>query len=420
MYEMTYDIARMRAELNRHIAPFLDEGPIGELISESFGLMRESDMRLSGRLPSSCLIPRNDGNGRIVVNCGRATANSHAIQNKVLRSIASGTPPRVLDYMDVDTPRIARECQGPDGRLWHKLPWNIERMSPQPVSPGSASARHFACNSCDNKIFQDIEDKAIDWPTWPETLVIDDLESNASELFLSRQMFLLAYRCLLQHISQIQGLIAAEDYAATNNRRISSIYHRALRTRQSLSQDILQELHLLKSRYDDRLTDVATMPMVHHIVAVEPGFTLASTGFDGTDYRPIATTVYPEPVKSDPHSKEWHHWLVISAELAHVGQLEPSIRRKVEAAQKTVNDARSSIEWTVEHVIDTGCMSTFGNPESYDLFSRNHPRGARRIESHVPNIFVAECYERSLGYPYPGLPVPWATRTLGYPYIDLL
>ena len=396
---MTYDFARMRSVLNRHLAPLFDDGPNGDIIKESFELMRASDMRLSGRSPSSCLIPRNDGNERIVVNCGRATANSHAIQNKILRHIASGKPHRVLDFMNIDTTRIARECQGPDERLWHKLPWNIERMPPQLVSTGSASARHFACNSCDNRIFQDIEDKPIDWPTWPETLVIDDLESNASELFLSRQMFLLAYRCLLQHISQFQGLIAADDYAVKNNWRISSMYHRALRTRRSCNQARLQELHLLKSRYDARLTGVAMMPMIHHIVAVEPGFTLTSTGFDGAGYKPIATTVYPDPVKSGPHSKEWHHWLVISAEMAHVGQLQPSIGRKVEAAERTVNDVRSSIEWTVEHVIDTGCMSTFGRPESYEQFSNIHPYAARRIESHAPNVYVTECYERYMGYP---------------------
>ena len=301
--------------------------------------------------------------------------------------------------MDIDTTRIARECQGPDGRLWHKLPWNIERLPPQPVSPGSASARHFACNSCDNRIFQDIEDKPINWPTWPEPLVIDDLESNASESFLSRQMFLLAYRCLLQHISQIQGLIAADDYAVNNNRRISAVYHRALRTRRSINQAILQELHILKSRYDGRLTSVAMMPMIHHIVAVKPGFTLASTGFEGADYKPIATTVYPEPVNSGSHSKEWRHWLVISTEPAHAEQLQPSIRRKVEAAHRTINDVPSSIEWTVEHATGTGFMSTFGRPESYERFSNIHPGAARRIETHALNVYVTECYERALGYP---------------------
>lgn len=391
---MSDEIVRMRAELNWYVSPLLGIGPSGNRISESFGLMKAFDMRLNGQLPSRCQIPRRDGNGGAVVDCGRSTANCHAIQDKVLRRIASGKPPKVLDFMDVHTPRIARDCQGPRGTLWHKLLWNIERMPPQPVSPGSASARHFACNSCDKRTFQDIEDNPIGWPEWPETLIVDDLKPDESQLTLSRQMFLLAYRCLLQSISQVQGLIAANDYTRTNDHRTSIGYQEIMKTRQPTNQAILEKMRGLKSRYDGRLAGIATLPMTHHIVGVNPGFPLASAAFTGAHNLPLATTIYPELKMRGTQSTEWQHWLVVSAESAHADELKSSITAKVEAAYGTFRDVQSSMEWTVDHVTDTGSLSTYGRPKSYKLFCQNHPDAARRIERHTPDMIVAEYHER--------------------------
>lgn len=393
---MPDEIARMRAELNQYVSPFFVIGPSGDRINESFGHMKASDIRLNGRLPSRCQIPRRDGNRNAVVDCGHSTANCHAIQDKVLKRIANGKPPRVLDFNDIHTPRLARECQGPKGKLWHKLPWNIERMPPQLVSPGLASARHFACNSCDKRTFQDIEDKPIGWPDWPETLIVDELQPDESQLTLSRQMFLLAYRCLLQSISQVQGLIAANDYTKTSDRRISAEYQEIINTRQSTNQALLEKLRGLKSRYDRRLAGTATLPMTHHIVGVNPGFPLASTAFTGAHRWPMATTVYPELKKRGAQSNEWQHWLVVSAESAHGDELKSSVRAKVEAAYGTFKDVQSSMEWTVNHVTDTGSLSTYGRPKSYKVFCQNYPDAAQRIERHTPDMIVAEYHERHL------------------------
>ena len=394
---MPYDIAKMRAELNHHVAPLFGNRITGERINESFEFMRASDGRLGERLPSICLIPRPDANGDVVVDCTRTTVNSHAIQDKVLRRIASGNPSKVIDFMDIHTPRIARECQGPNGELWYKMPWNIERMPPQPVSPGSASTRHFACNPCDKRTFQEIEDAAIRWPTWPGMLVIDDLHSNKWQRLLSQQMFLLIYRCLLQYISQIRGLVAASEYAVTNDCRITGLYREILKARQLYSQGALEELQLLKSRYDWRLTGIADLPMIHYIVALEPAFPIASTAFTPMGYQHMATTVYPEPIERYSHPTEWQHWLVISAESSHRGELERPIGAIVEAAHRTIQNIQNSMEWTVHHVVSTGQMSTYGRPESYELFCQKHPDAARRIESDTPNMIVVEYYERYMG-----------------------
>ena len=393
---MSDEIARMRAELNRYVSPFFSIGPSGDRINESFGIMKASDMRLNGGLLSHCQIPRRNGNEGTVVDCGRSTVNCHAILDKVLKSIASGKPPKVLDFMDIHTPRIARDSQGLKGKLWHKLPWNIERMSPQLVLPGLASARHFACNSCDKRTFQDIEDKPIGWPDWPETLIVDDLQADESQLTLSRQMFLLAYRCLLQLISQVQGLIVANDYAGSNDHRISTGYREIIKTRQSTNQAMLEKLRGLKSRYDGRLAGIATLPMTHHIVAVKPGFPLASTAFTGAHHWPMAITVYPEPKKRGAQSTEWQHWLVVSAESAHREELESSIRAKTDDAHRTLKGMRSSTDWTVDHVTDTGSLNTYGRPKSYKLFCQDYPDAARRIERHTPDMIVAEYHERYL------------------------
>ncbi len=119
---MLYDIAKMRAELQRHIAPLFAPGATGTSIAESFESMQASDNRLAEQTLASCLIPRDDGNGRAVVDCVLNTANSHAIQEKVLQRIATNDKGRqeVLDFMNIHTAPIAIECQGPDGEMWYK------------------------------------------------------------------------------------------------------------------------------------------------------------------------------------------------------------------------------------------------------------------------------------------------------------
>ena len=121
---MAYDIANMRTALQQQISPRYLDGATGQFISESFNHMRVSNDRLAERSNSKCLIPLTDGNGGTSMACKRDTANSHAIQEKVLQRIATdnGGGQEVLDFMDINTDRIAKECQGPNGELWHKKP----------------------------------------------------------------------------------------------------------------------------------------------------------------------------------------------------------------------------------------------------------------------------------------------------------
>ena len=119
---MAYDIANMRTALQQQISPRYSDGATRQFIGESFKRMRVSNDRLAERSTSRCLIPQSNGNGGVLVACKRATANSHAIQEKVLQRIATdnGGGQEVLDFMDINTARIANECQGPNGELWEK------------------------------------------------------------------------------------------------------------------------------------------------------------------------------------------------------------------------------------------------------------------------------------------------------------
>ena len=396
---MAYDIARMRAELQQHISHLYPAGVTGEPIGVAFETMRASDDRLSERTPSDCLIPRNDGNGRVVVDCKRDTASSHAIQEKVLLRIAtnSGSGPQVLDFMTKNTPRIAVESKGPGGELWHKRPWDIERLPPLPVGIGQASASHFACNICDSETFKPIEaDAVIAWAPWPTNTVVDDFKRDQTHNNFSEQLFLLAYRCLLQQVSHIRGLATATDHAIGDS-IISDGYRSILEARQRLYRQILDTLINLKTKYDRRLTGIASLPMVHRVVPVEPVFPIASTSFAPIRHHHVATTVYPEPWKHPNGTINWRHWMAISVESGHEWSLKPDIDAKFEAAQQTMQCSQNSVEWTIDRIFNDGKLSTYGRPESYALFREQYPEATDRIERRLADDIVVEYYERHIG-----------------------
>ena len=395
---MPYDIAAMRTALQQQISPLYSDGTTGTHIRESFKRMRVSNDKLAERSASRCLIPRSDGNGNVLVACKRTTANSHAIQEKVLREIAQNNSGKleVLDFMDINAARIANECRGPNGEMWRHKPWDVIRLPPKPVPITTASARHFACNPCDNTTFRRIEDVAIPWPSWPATTTADDLKPDPTESNFSHQLFLLAYRCLLQHISHFRGLIAADDYAI-NDQRIDDTYRHVLKTRHLLNREILGKLNNIKDKYDRRLTGKAKLPMVHHVVPVEPAFPIASTALTPAANSHIATTIYPARLELSNDTTKLRHWMVISAESGHSWSLQPTIKALAEAAQRTICSSQESIDWTVKRITGQGSLSTYANPDSYPVFCDQHPTAAGQIEQDIPNTIVVEYYERHIG-----------------------
>ena len=397
---MTYDIATMRTELQQLISHRYSDGPTGQLIGESFDRMRVSNNKLAERSASRCLIPQHDANRGVLVECKHPAANSHAIQEKVLQRIATnnGGGHEVLDFMPIDTARIADECKGPNGEMWYRKPWEIERLPPKPLPITRASARHFACNLCDNATFRPIEDVAIPWPTWPATAIVDDLKPDQTQSTFSVQLFLLTYRCLLQHISHFRGLIAADDYA-TNDQRIDDTYQTVLNARQLINQQNLDNLTKLKTKYDRRLTGKANLEMVHRIVPVEPAFPIASIAFTPAANGQIATTVYPEQIELPDGTTPLRHWMVISVESGKRWAVEPTIEALATEAQQTIQNNQSSIDWTVKRLTTEGSLSTYANPDAYTLFCAEHPTKAEQIERHLPDDIVVEYYERHIGKP---------------------
>ena len=257
---------------------------------------------------------------------------------------------------------------------------------------------HFACNTCDNTTFQPIEDETIAWPSWPMDVILDDLNLGQAQSKFSEQLFLLAYRCLLQHMSQLRGLIRANDHASADH-RVSDGYQSILETRQPLNHQILDRLTNLKTKYDRRLVGIASLPMMHRVLPVEPAFPIASTSFTPIKERHIAVTVYPEPWERSDHTIEWRHWMVISVEAAHEWLLRSDINAVTEAARQTTQSTQISIEWTTSHLANKGSLSIYARPKSYLLFSKQYPDAAGRIERRVPDTIVIEYYERCIGKP---------------------
>ena len=395
---MPYDIDKMRTALQEYVAPLFADGTTGEFVEQSFRSMQASNNRLAEQLPASCLIARNDGHGHAVVDCSRKTDNSHVIQEKVLRRISTSNPGRteVLDFMHIDTIPLAKQCQGPDGEMWHKQPWDIERLPPQLVRTRSASARHFACNPCDKATFRLIEDVRIDWPSWPNSATIDDMHPNQDYGDLPEQLFLLAYRCLLQRMSQVRGSITADLHTA-NRLPITDHYQSVLKARIPRSRAAFAKLTNLKSKYDRRLVGVANLPMVHEVVPIEPAFQIASAAFTPAGHEHIATTVYPEQIERSDGTAGIKHWLVISVESGHRWALATKINALAVAAQQSTRNRGSSIDWTVNYVIADGSLNTYANPDSYEVFRAQHPTASDRIDRHIPDDIVVECYERYIG-----------------------
>ena len=332
------------------------------------------------------------------MDCKRATANSHAIQDKVLRLIAAnnnGTH-EVIDFMDINTARIATECQGPNGELWHRMPWDIESLPPRRTPTTTASARHFACNQCDNATFRPIEDEPIPWPSTHTAVTVDNTKSSQSHSYLSDPLFLLAYRCLLQHISHFRGLISADDYAAIDQ-QTSDSYRTVLTTRKAVNQRILDKLTNLKTKYDRRLTGIALLPMTHRVVPVKPAFPFSSTAFTPAGNGHIASTVYPVQIKAGDGTMDTRHWMVISVESASAWAVKSTTQALETAALNTLQAEQSSIDWTVERILTAGALSTYANPDAYTLFCQQHPDSSAWIERRVTDTIVVEYYQRLIG-----------------------
>ena len=188
----------------------------GEAVASAYLTMRGVDNRIRERTPSQCLIPRDDGNGRAVVDCARDTQRSHTVQEAVLRMIASGKTPSVITFVPIDSQILANASKGEDGSLWSTLPWDLPSL-PLKLEPiQTASTRHFSCNRCDSDTFRQIEHTPIEWPKWPQVLVINELETDGHDPLFSHQMFLLAYRCLIKEICFARGSMTSTLHRLEN------------------------------------------------------------------------------------------------------------------------------------------------------------------------------------------------------------
>ena len=355
----------------------------GEDIGETYRTMREVDNRIRERTPSHCLIPRNDGNGLAAVDCTRDTQLSHTIQEAVLRRIASGETPSVITFVPIDSPMLANAGKDEDGGLWGTFPWDLHSLPLKREPIRSASTRHFSCNQCDSTTFRQIERTPIAWPKWREVLFINELETDGHDPLFAHQMFLLAYRCLIKEISLARGSMAStlhrlenEDMDPQERGRTKQLYRQ---------QHTLLDMHLdQKTRFDGRLTGVASLPMIHHIVPVNPAFPMASVGAVGVDaetYLKFASiTVYPVSHATDQSATEFQHWLVVSTEARHARSMQSWLAIATHHALDSFTSPQLSTGWTVFHIHNSGFESVFGQPDGYMDFRERQPDAAQAIE----------------------------------------
>lgn len=354
----------------------------GEAIAGAYQTMRDVDNRIRERTPSQCLIPRNDGNGRAVVDCTQHTQLSHTIQEPVLSRIASGKTPSVITFAPIDSQMLANAGKDEDGSLWGTLPWDLPSLPLKCEPVGTASTRHFSCNQCDSATFRQIEHTPIAWPDWPAVRVINELEPQGEDPLFCHQMFLLAYRCLIKEICFARGAIATTLHRLENEEMEAG--DRARAEGFCRDQRALLDQHLRhKTKYDRRLTGIAPLPMLHHIVPVNPAFAMASVsapGLDATKYLKFASvTVYPER-GATAQSVGLRHWMVVSTEAQYAWSTKSWLDTATWHALDSFNSPELSTGWTLFHIHNAGFESVFGQPDGYMDFRERHPEAAQAIE----------------------------------------
>ena len=362
----------------------------GEAIGETYRTMRDVDNRIRERRPSQCLLPRNNGNGRAVVDCARDTQLSHTIQEAVLRRIANGTPLSVITFVPIDSPMLANAGKDEDGSLWGTFPWDLSTLPLKPEPISAASTRHFSCNPCDSATFRKIEHTPITWPDWPEVRVINELELHGQDSLFCHQMFLFAYRCLIKEICFARGSTASSLHRLENEEMDS---REQTRTEElyNYQKALLERRLRQKAKFDRRLTQVAQLPMVHHIVPVNPAFPMASVdspGLDAPENLKFAyVTVYPERCATTRSEAEFRHRLVVSTEAAHAWSMQSWLDAATQLALDTFDSPELSTSWTVSHIDVSGFESVFGQPDGYMKFREREPEAAQAIEQMMIDRF---------------------------------
>ena len=395
---MTYDIEKMRDELTRQVSPRLTDSPTGERIAESFRTIERYRALVTEAAPSNCLIPFKGENFRSILLCGGPAINSHVIQEKVLKRIATErkTSTEVLDFLQSRFQSILEKSKGATGKLWEIKPWEIEPVPPQPLPIASASARRIACQPCDSKTFRAIENCHIPWPAWPNTTAIHERRSPLAQEEFSYQLFLFAYRALLNTVSQFRGLIRSQEHRSGNEGNTSKRVQHFINTRQRWNNRVLGALTDTKAKYDNRLVGISKLPMIHHIVPVRPAFPMASAAFTLIQRSYVSTTVYPLENSEDSTTNQPHHWLIMSTTSKNAKATQGFIQSQIRRAQPTLKSYEASIRWTTQHLSSAKELSTYGNPEAYDQFRKLHPHAARIIERQMADTIVVEYYEQFL------------------------
>lgn len=317
------------------------------------------------------------------MDCTWDTQLGHTIQEAVLRRIASGKTPSVITFAPIDSQMLANAGKDEDGGLWGTLPLELPSLPLKQEPISTASTRHFSCNQCDSVTFRQIEHTPIAWPDWPAVRVINELEHHGEDPLFCHQMFLLAYRCLIKEICFARGSMASTLHRLENEEMDQ---RERTRTEEFYRyQKALLDQHLRhKTKYDRLLTGIASLPMIHHIVPVNPAFPMASLSAQGLDapkcLKFAYVTVYPERSATEQSADGFQHWMVVSTEAQYAWSMRPWLSLATQLASDTFVSPELSTKWTVAHIDFSGFESVFGQPDGYMDFSKRQPDAAQTIE----------------------------------------
>ena len=297
--------------------------------------------------------------------------------------IASGKTPSVITFVPIDSQILANASKGEDGSLWSTLPWDLPSL-PLKLEPiQTASTRHFSCNRCDSDTFRQIEHTPIEWPKWPQVLVINELENGRprsalfppdvpSSLPMPHQGDLLR-----QRINDVHP-------APTGKRGDGPRERHEPRSFTGTKRRSSNNTCATKRKSDRRLTGIASLPMIHHIVPVNPAFPIVSVSAPGLDPQSVLNSllspVYPERRATDQSADELQHWMVVSTEAQYAWSMQSWLDIATRHALDSFTSPELSTGWTVLHIHNSGFESVFGQPDGYMDFKEREPEAAQAIE----------------------------------------
>ena len=333
--------------------------------------------------------------GHTPVECSEtAHADNHSIQENGVLSLFSrveqdGTK-KVLRFFPTIS-RLVNLTKGPAGYPGSEWVWNISRIEPHLVPISLASIGHFACGEHDGYVFGPVDQMSL--PNWDSYVRIDERNCATRDRDLANSLFLLAYRTLLYRISQFRG---TESVNAKQLRTMVRSGNRfgvdSMRENLDETARVMTPLYRQKSLFDRRLTEVARVPLVHHIAPFVPIIPYAAS-----EYLPIRHLVGRGRRQEEQHAfascnvypVQDRTWLIVSYPATSDQNLETSASNFVRDFTCETPTLRKKQD--LESL--SGYTNAYASPDAYGSLA---PEDKSAIETAIAWNICEKPYQDSL------------------------